>query len=128
MQISQINLVVTDLTASRGFYETVFGARFRPIDIGERPAAWAASTPVPLTVHSQEFASWWDPSSPGPQPGATVLDLDVTAAERDRLLSLVAPAGGAVVAAATDMPWGQSYAVLIDPDGYRWGLKAPLAP
>lgn len=126
MELSQVNLIVADLSVAGGFYETVFGARFRTIDTPDGVVALAAQQPVPLTVHTAGFASWWDPASPGVSPGATVLDLDVTAAEQSRVIDLVGPAGGAVSAPPQDMPWGQRYAVILDPDGYRWGLKAPL--
>lgn len=33
--------------------------------------------------------------------------------------------GGTIVKKPTDMPWGQRFAIVLDPDGHRVGLKAP---
>jgi uncharacterized glyoxalase superfamily protein PhnB len=45
----------------------------------------------------------------------------------DELAARVAGAGHTVVTAPWDAPWGQRYATVADPDGYRIDLYAPLS-
>ncbi|MCA0045296.1 VOC family protein [Celeribacter litoreus] len=47
-------------------------------------------------------------------------------AEVDRYTALLVEAGGTVVTAPWDAFWGQRYATVADPDGYRVDLFAPL--
>jgi uncharacterized glyoxalase superfamily protein PhnB len=127
MELTQVNLVVSDLEASRRFYVAVLGCQFRAISGGEDEStrAWLpVEGSLPLAIHSSDFASWWDPGSPGTAAGSTVLDLDVdTADEQDRVLARAVEHGGAVARPAEDMPWGERFAVMTDPDRYRWGIK-----
>lgn len=70
--VAQINLIVADLERSRDFYERLgmtFRARSRH---ASGPAeAWVSTSPgVTLVLHSTEFASWWDASSPNHRQAA----------------------------------------------------------
>lgn len=130
MKLTEINLVVEDLERSRAFYAAL-GCALRPVsDAGDETQAWlSAGGPVPVALHSTEFAAWWDPSEPPVAPGSTTIDLTLgSAGEADAVLAAVQQAGGQVIAAARSMPWGQQYAIFADPDGYRWGIKSPLRP
>lgn len=130
MELVQVNLVVSDLEASRAFYAALgFRFRARAVHEGDPPAAWVTEDgPLPLVLHSPEFARWWDPGSPGAVAGSAQLDLRVDSPEeQDRVLARAVEAGGAVVRPAEVMPWGQRFAVMTDPDGHRWGVKAPGA-
>ncbi|RRO15551.1 glyoxalase [Saccharopolyspora rhizosphaerae] len=124
--VVQVNVIVADLERSRVFYERLglaFRARNRH---GDGPAEAWVSTNVGITVvlHSTEFASWWDESAPRPSPGGPQVDLDLDSAEA--LDAVVEALDTTVVKTPTDMPWGQRLAIVLDPDGYRIGLKAPL--
>lgn len=124
--VVQINLVVADLERSRAFYERLgiaFRARNRH---GEGPAEAWVSTNAGITVvlHSTEFASWWDETAPRPSAGGPQLDLELTSA--DALDAAVAVLDTSTVKQPTDMPWGQRFAIVLDPDGHRIGLKAPV--
>jgi catechol 2,3-dioxygenase-like lactoylglutathione lyase family enzyme len=126
--VVQINLVVADLERSRAFYERLgiaFVARNRH---GEGPAEAWVSTDAGITVvlHSTEFASWWDESAPQPSAGGPQFDLELESAKSlDAMVAALATAGVTIIKQPTDMPWGQRFAIVLDPDGHRVGLKAP---
>lgn len=127
--VAQINLIVADLEQSRAFYERlgfVFRSRNRR---GDGPAeAWVSTNAdVTVVLHSTAFASWWDETAPQPSGGGSQVDLELESVERlDEVLSELESLGVKPVKPPTDMPWGQLFAVVSDPDGYRVGLKAPL--
>lgn len=129
MRLTEINLVVAELEVSHRFYLGL-GWVMRPITAPDQPEvqAWlTTSGPAPVTLHSQPFASWWDASGVRVQPGSTTIDLTFDLpAELDQFIERTVDLGGALIAARRPMPWGQSYAIVGDPDGYRWGLKAPI--
>jgi catechol 2,3-dioxygenase-like lactoylglutathione lyase family enzyme len=115
--VVQVNLVVADLERSRAFYERlgmVFRARNRA---GEGPAeAWVSTnTGTTVVLHSTQFASWWDE-----------LDLELDSVEGvDATVAALEGAGATIIKQPTDMPWRQRFAIVLDPDGHRIGLKAP---
>lgn len=127
--VVQVNLVVADLERSRMFYRRL-GIEFRPRNRhGDGPAeAWVSTnTGIAVVLHSTEFASWWDETAPQPSAGGPQVDFELESV--DRLEAVVADleaAGAKVIKPSTDMPWGQRFAVVSDPDGHRVGLKAPL--
>ncbi|RII19629.1 Glyoxalase-like domain protein [Streptomyces sp. YIM 130001] len=124
----EINLVVADPERSRAFY-TALGCSLRPIsrDPDDVQAWMAVDGPLPVTVHSVEFARWWDTTGPSVSPGSTVVDVTVDRTTAHRILDAVPAYGGEVVQPLRNMPWRQAYAILTDPDGYRWGVKTDLA-
>lgn len=132
MDVTEINLVVRDLERSRAFYEGI-GCALRPVNdqAGDTNTAWLTDHegPMPVSLHSEEFAAWWDQSAPRVEPGSTTIDITLaTPADADAMLDSVQRSGGRVIAPARNMPWGQSYAIFVDPDGYRWGVKTGSRP
>lgn len=123
----QVNLIVGDLERSRAFYAQL-GMTFQPRNRhGEGPAeAWVSAGPgVTVVLHSTAFASWWDDSAPQPSPGGPQVDLELDSPRQlDRTVADLAAAGVEIVKAPADMPWGQRFAIVRDPDGHRVGLKA----
>ena len=128
--VAQVNFVVADLERSRDFYQRLgFTFRSRSRQGVQTVEAWV-STDAGLTVvlHSSEFAAWWDPTTPGPAAGGPQIDLELDAANQlDAVVDEIGTSGATIAKQPTDMPWGQRFAIVIDPDGYRIGLKAPLA-
>jgi len=60
--------------------------------------------------------------------GTTTIDILMDSSpELEAFVDRATAARGSVVAPPRDMEWGQRYAIVADPDGYRWGLKADLA-
>ncbi|WP_169799220.1 VOC family protein [Nocardioides jensenii] len=125
--VAQINLVVADLERSRAFYERL-GLSFRGRSRhGESPAeAWVSTNAgIPLVLHSTSFASWWDRSEPQPSAGGPQVDLEIDSVERlEDVAAGLEALGATMVKPPTDMPWGQRFAIVLDPDGHRVGLKA----
>ncbi|WP_124248663.1 VOC family protein [Gordonia sp. X0973] len=125
--VVQLNLIVADLDRSHRFYQRL-GVEFIPRNrMGAGPAeAWVSvGTGITVVLHSTGFAHWWDESAPQPVAGGAQMDLQVDSPERlDALVAAIAADGGVVIKPPADMPWGQRFAVVADPDGYRVGLKA----
>ncbi|OBK79440.1 VOC family protein [Mycobacterium sp. 1274761.0] len=125
--VVQINLIVVDLERSRAFYELLgfaFRARSR---YGEEPAeAWVSTNAnITIVLHSTGFASWWDETAPQPSAGGPQVDLELPSVNHlDAMVEALATAGVTIVKQPTDMPWGQRFAIVLDPDGHRIGLKA----
>lgn len=127
--VVQVNFVVADLDRSRKFYQRMgvtFRSRSRP-EV-ETVEAWVSTgSGVTLVLHSPEFAAWWDPTSPGPAAGGPEIDLEVESAEAlDAVVTDLGTRGTTIAEQPVDTSWGQRFAIVIDPDGHRIGLKAPL--
>lgn len=129
VDVVQVNCVVADLERSKDFYQRLgfeFVSRSRDPDA---PAeAWVSdSGGVTLVLHSVQFATWWDAENPGPVSGGPQIDLGLESVQRlEAVVDDLRTIGVTVAKEPTDMSWGQRFAILVDPDGYRVGLKAPL--
>ncbi|MGC5617181.1 VOC family protein [Georgenia sp. Z1491] len=127
--VAQINLIVADIEVSRAFYARL-GVEFRSRNRhGEGVAeAWVATnTGVTMVIHSTAFAAWWDETAPRPVAGGPQIDLELGSARQlDDLVAEPDGVGADVIKVPTDMPWGQRFAIVRDPDGHRVGLKAPI--
>lgn len=125
--VAQINVIVTDIEKSRAFYE-LLGLTFQSRNrAGAGPAeAWVATNSnVTVVLHSPGFASWWDETAPQPQAGGSQVDFELESVEGlEEAFAALAEMGAGPVKPPTDMPWGQRFAIVRDPDGYRVGLKA----
>lgn len=128
--IVQVNFVVADLERSREFYRKLgFTFRSQSRRDVETVEAWVSSDAgVTIVLHSPGFASWWDPSTPGPEAGGPQIDLEVDSPDLlDAVVGELGNSGATIARQPVDMSWGQRFAIVIDPDGYRIGLKAALA-
>lgn len=126
--VAQVNFIVSDLDRSRLFY-AVLGVDFRARNRrGEGAAeAWVSTnTGVTVVLHSTAFASWWDETGPQPSPGGPQVDFEFDSGQQiDTVVAELLAVGGSIVKRPADMPWGQRFAIVRDPDGHRVGLKAP---
>lgn len=126
--LAQVNLVVADAARSRRFYEAL-GIAFAPrhrAGVGRPEAGVSTNCGTTLVLHSVAFASWWDESGPRPSAGSSQVDLELdSVAELVALVERLRAGGAPVHKEPTDMPWRQTFAILLDPDGHRVGLKAP---
>lgn len=128
--VVQVNFVVADLERSSDFYRRLgFTFRSRSRQGVETVEAWVSTDAgVTIVLHSPEFASWWDPSTPGPAAGGPEIDLELDSPNLvDAVVGELRGSGATIAKQPVDMSWGQRFAIVIDPDGYRIGLKAPLA-
>ena len=129
--VAQINLIVADLDRSRVFYERLGLSFLTRNRHGDGPAeAWVSvDTGVTVVLHSTAFAAWWDATAPQPASGGPQIDLELGSAdELDATVASLARDGATVVKRPTDMPWRQRFAIVLDPDGHRVGLKAQGRP
>ncbi|MBO0840630.1 MAG: VOC family protein [Sciscionella sp.] len=127
--VVQVNFIVADLDRSRDFYRRLgFTFRERSRRGVDAVEAWVADDAgVIVVLHSIEFATWWDPNTPGPVAGGPQIDLELDSAELlESIVDDLRSSGATIAKEPTTMSWGQRFAIVVDPDGYRIGLKAPL--
>lgn len=123
----QINLFVTNLAATARFYEGL-GWTLRPMG----PAAATADHPGGLSVaflpaDDEEFVAAFDAGHPGGTGGTALLDVRLENREQvDVLYRALIDRGGTTGQPPIDAFWGLRYAVVVDPDGTRIGLKSPV--
>lgn len=124
-----MNLIAADPLVTRRFYE-LLGFTFRAISTPGHPdAAYLSTSPGPgLAIHSVAFARWWDPSTPGVcRACATVFDLNAHNLDAlDAACAVLASEGFTFAEEPRDMEFGERYAIVLDPDGRRVGLRARL--
>jgi catechol 2,3-dioxygenase-like lactoylglutathione lyase family enzyme len=135
VRLDQVNLVVSDVDASRAFYSRLgldFGA--------ERDPEWGAHhvSAVPavgggedahldVDLDSTAFVTDWDRGWPGGT--GVVLGFKVeTRDEVDRLVAELTSDGVRVQQPPFDAFWGARYAVVSDPDGHAVGIMSPVDP
>jgi catechol 2,3-dioxygenase-like lactoylglutathione lyase family enzyme len=130
VRLDQLNLVVSDVEASRAFYARL------GLDFGdERDPVWAAhhvsalhgenAPPLDVDLDSETFATKWDEGWPG--GAGVVLGFKVdTRAEVDELVAALAATGISVQQRPYDAFWGARYAVVNDPDGNAVGIMSPV--
>ena len=123
MQIAAVAVSATDLSAAVAFYE-LLGFAFPPLEAETKHIE--AEGDVRLMIDDAAFLTelHGEPPTPGNTAGFAVL-CD-SPADVDRAASRVADAGHAVVTPPYDAPWGQRYATVADPDGYRIDLFCVL--
>jgi catechol 2,3-dioxygenase-like lactoylglutathione lyase family enzyme len=123
MEIAAVAVSATDLARSAAFYE-LLGFSFPPIE--DDAMHLEAQGPVRLMMDLPAVLEelHGEPPRPGNTSGFALLA--DTPAEVDEAVARVAAAGHTVVHQPFDAPWGQRYATVADPDGYRLDLFCPL--
>jgi catechol 2,3-dioxygenase-like lactoylglutathione lyase family enzyme len=123
MQIAAVAVSATDLSRAVAFYE-LLGFRFPPIEPDTKHLE--ADGDIRLMIDEAAFLTelHGEPPRPGNIAGFAVL-CD-SPADVDLAASRVQAAGHAVVTPPYDAPWGQRYATVADPDGYRIDLFCVL--
>jgi predicted enzyme related to lactoylglutathione lyase len=123
MKIAAVAVSATDLSRAVAFYE-LLGFRFPPIEADSKHIE--ADGDVRLMIDDAAFLAelHGEPPQPGNVAGFAVL-CDAPA-DVDAVAGRVADAGHAVVTPPYDAPWGQRYATVADPDGFRTDLFCPL--
>ena len=125
--LCQVNLFVSDLAATRRFYEGL-GWALEPLG----PAAATADLPGGLSVAflpagDRSFVAAFDAGHPGGTGGTVLLDVRVEDRPQvDALYEELLDRGGRSGQPPIDAFWGSRYAVVVDPDGHRIGLKSPV--
>jgi catechol 2,3-dioxygenase-like lactoylglutathione lyase family enzyme len=126
-----VNIVVSDVPASRAFYSRL-GIDF----VGVNDPVWAAHhvssehddhTPLDVDLDSTTFVHKWDEGWRG-GPGL-VLGFKVESREAvDELVDALETDGATVQQRPYDAFWGARYAVVSDPDGNAVGIMSPVDP
>ncbi|MGY1842981.1 VOC family protein [Modestobacter sp. SYSU DS0875] len=125
MEITAVGVAATDLRRAVAFYE-LLGFRFPPFDDGEEHVEATPGTGARLMIDTIAMLTELLGEAPRPGTGAAFASRLGSPAEVDEVVARVAAAGHTVVLAPWDAPWGQRYATVADPDGYRVDLYASL--
>ena len=123
MQIAAVAVSATDLSRSAAFYE-LLGFSFPPIEPGTLHLESPGSVRLMIDDAPMLAELNGEPPRPGNSSGFALLA--GSPAEVDEVAGRVAAAGHTVVHPPFDAPWGQRYATVADPDGYRVDLFCPL--
>jgi uncharacterized glyoxalase superfamily protein PhnB len=123
MQIAAVAVSATDLSRAVAFYE-LLGFRFAPLEAGTQHIE--AEAGARLMIDDAAFLAQLHGEAPRPGNTAGFALLFGSPSEVDAAAARVGAAGHTVVTPPYDAPWGQRYATVADPDGYRTDLFALL--
>jgi catechol 2,3-dioxygenase-like lactoylglutathione lyase family enzyme len=131
IRLDQVNLVVHDVKASRGFYARLglnFGDVPDPVwDAHHLSARHGDATPLDVDLDSVTFAAKWNRGWSGGSGAILGFKVD-SRDEVDALVASLASDGVTVQQAPYDAFWGARYAVISDPDGNGVGIMSPIDP
>jgi predicted enzyme related to lactoylglutathione lyase len=123
MEIAAVAVSATDLDRAVAFYE-LLGFSFPPPEADAQHVE--APGPVRLMIDSAALLTELNGEPPRPGTASPFALLGASPAEVDEVVARVSAAGHTVVHPPFDAPWGQRYATVADPDGYRIDLFCPL--
>ena len=123
MEIAAVAVSATDLRRAVAFYE-LLGFGFPPVEADTEHVESEAGIRLMIDTPPVLQQMYGEASRPGNIAGFA-LRFD-TPAEVDRIAARIAEAGHEVVNPPWDAFWGQRYATVADPDGYRVDLFAAL--
>ena len=123
MQIAAVAVSATDLSRAVAFYE-LLGFRFPPLEGDTKHVESEAG--VRLMIDEAAFLTSLHGEAPRPGNTAGFAILFDTPQGVDDAAARLADAGHTVITPPYDAPWGQRYATVADPDGYRTDLFALL--
>jgi catechol 2,3-dioxygenase-like lactoylglutathione lyase family enzyme len=125
MKIYAVAVSATDLPGARAFYE-LLGFRFPSTEPDDPHLEAEDDSGVRLMIDSASLIAdlYGEQPRPGTAAGFAMVVESPTAV--DETVARVRSAGHAVVKDPYEAPWGQRYATVADPDGYRVDLFCPL--
>ncbi|MGI9421102.1 MAG: VOC family protein [Geminicoccaceae bacterium] len=119
-RVSLITLGVADVAKARAFYETL-GWKASSASMDEIAFFQVGSLGLALYPKDKVAEDIAIPEEPS--PGGTTLACNVETRELvDRFLAEAVDAGGRLLVAARDMPWGGYVGSFADPDGHPWEI------
>jgi predicted enzyme related to lactoylglutathione lyase len=121
MEIAAV--AAADLPRAVAFYE-LLGFRFPPPGPDDQHVEAEAGIRLMIDAASMMTELNGEPPRPGNSAGFALLM--GSPGEVDDAAGRIADAGHTVVHPPFDAPWGQRYATVADPDGYRVDLFYPL--
>ena len=123
MQIAAVAVSATDMSRAVAFYE-LLGFAFPPLESETKHIE--AEGAVRLMIDEAAFLTELHGEAPRPGNTAGFAVLFESPDGVDAVAARVTEAGHSVVTPPYDAPWGQRYATVADPDGYRVDLFALL--
>jgi predicted enzyme related to lactoylglutathione lyase len=123
MEIAAVAVTAADLSRAVAFYE-LLGFRFPPVGADDQHVE--AESGIRLMIDSASMMTELNGEPPRPGNTAGFAVLMGTPDEVDAAAARVGDAGHTVVHPPFDAPWGQRYATVADPDGYRVDLFCAL--
>ena len=123
MEIAAVAVTAADLSRAVAFYE-LLGFRFPPPGPDDQHVEAAAGIRLMIDSAALMTALHGEPPRPGNTAGFALL-FD-SPAQVDYAAGRVSSAGHPLLHEPFDAPWGQRYATVADPDGYRVDLFCPL--
>jgi predicted enzyme related to lactoylglutathione lyase len=123
MEIAAVAVSATDLGRAVAFYE-LLGLHFPPVEPQDEHVE--APGPVRLMIDSASLLEQLNGEPPRPGTASAFAVQAGSPSEVDEAVARVAAAGHTVVHPPFDAPWGQRYATVADPDGYRVDVFCPL--
>lgn len=131
IRLDQLDLIVSDVEASRTFYRRLgldFGDEHDPVwadhHVSARPGAHGS---IDFDLDSTAFVHKWDAGWPGGTGVVIGFKVD-SRQEVDQLVAALVADGVAVQQEPFDAFWGARYAVVSDPDGNAVGIMSPIDP
>jgi catechol 2,3-dioxygenase-like lactoylglutathione lyase family enzyme len=125
MQIAAVAVSATELSRAVAFYE-LLGFRFPAPEADTKHLKAEDRAGIRLMIDDAAFLAELHGEPPRPGNTAGFALLTESPVDVDAATSRVAAAGHVVVTGPYDAPWGQRYATVEDPDGYRIDLFCPL--
>ncbi|MGY1804312.1 VOC family protein [Blastococcus sp. SYSU D00922] len=125
MTIYAVAVSATDLPRARAFYE-LLGFRFPEAGPDDPHLEAEDDSGVRLMIDDATSMTelYGEPPRPGTVAGFALVQESPAAV--DATVERIRDAGHAVVKQPYDAPWGQRYATVADPDGYRVDVFCPL--
>lgn len=126
MKIDAVSVTSTNLKTSVKFY-SLLGFNFPSCEEGEKHIEPEHNDgEIHLMIDSSDLIENITGSKPIPPNHSTFAILCTNPSEVDHLYKKIKEGGFTVVKEPWDAFWGQRYAIIQDPDGYKIDLFAPL--
>lgn len=124
--LDAVAVTATDMSRSVAFY-ALLGFDFAGVDItADHVEPVTPEGSVRLMIDAASLAEKLNGQPPRAANHSAFAMLCDSPAQVDSVAGAIAAAGFSVVEAPWDAFWGQRYATVADPDGYRVDLFAPL--
>lgn len=125
MTIYAVAVSARDLARARSFYE-LLGFRFPEVSPGDPHLEAEDDSGVRLMIDDAGVLAGILGEQPRPGTTAGFALRMASPSAVDGVVDRIRAAGHAVVKEPYDAPWGQRYATVADPDGYRVDVFCPI--
>jgi len=118
--VSAITLFVEDLSATKAFYERVFGGS--PIFEDDSSAAFQFGTTIINLLASSEASELIEPAPVGGADAGARMQLTISVDDVDATCAELRSRGVELLNGPIDRPWGVRTAAFADPAGHVWEI------